>query len=66
MLLHPLPQRLQLFVPLLQLIRLFLGRLFPLPVIDIGIHSLLHCTAEHLLALRLQQVVGKMNIITHF
>ena len=40
--------------------------LFPLPVIDIGIHSLLHYAAEHLLALRFQQMVGKMNIITHF
>lgn len=44
----------------------FLGCLFPLPVIDIGIHSLLHYAAEHLLALRFQQMVGKMNIITHF
>lgn len=66
MLLHPLPQRLQLFGLFLQLVRLFLGCLFPLPVIDIGIHSLLHYAAEHLLALRFQQMVGKMNIITHF
>lgn len=66
MLLHPLPQRLQLFGLFLQLVRLFLGCLFPLPVIDIGIHSLLYYAAEHLLALRFQQMVGKMNIITHF
>lgn len=66
MLLHPLPQRLQLFGLFLQLVRLLLGCLFPLPVIDIGIHSLLHYAAEHLLALRFQQMIGKMNIITHF